>query len=269
MTNGATEVGSAFREGFVEADGFRIRYLEAGEGEPLVMLHAAGGPGLSRAHDLLAQKHRVIAFETPGFGQSPVNERSRSMKDLALTMAQAASNLGLERYGLMGTSFGGKLALWQAAQMPEPIDALVLVAPAAVLPDGFAMPSTPEAMMRAMWAHPDQRPPMPPPDPAVVAKQNAFIARINGLVRDHELEAMLPEVNIPTLVLFGTKDGLIPPEMGRIYREKMPNCNFVLVYDAAHAIAAERPEALVSVVDDFLERKEAFVVSNQSTMINP
>jgi hypothetical protein len=42
--------GQAFVERFVVADGFRIRYLEAGQGEPLVWLHSAGGPNLSRAH---------------------------------------------------------------------------------------------------------------------------------------------------------------------------------------------------------------------------
>ena len=57
-----------FREGFVEADGFRIRYMEAGEGTPLVHLHGAGGMRLTPAHDLLSRHHRVIVFEMPGFG---------------------------------------------------------------------------------------------------------------------------------------------------------------------------------------------------------
>src|SRR5258708_3009164 len=60
--------GAAFREGFVEADGFRIRYAEAGEGAPLVHLHGAGGLRLSRTHDLLAREFRVNALEMTGFG---------------------------------------------------------------------------------------------------------------------------------------------------------------------------------------------------------
>ena len=58
--------GAGFRENHVEADGFRIRYAEAGEGPALVHLHGAGGLRLSPAHDLLAQHFRVIAFEMPG-----------------------------------------------------------------------------------------------------------------------------------------------------------------------------------------------------------
>ena len=178
----------------MEADGFRIRYLEAGQGPALVCLHGAGGPRLSAAHDLLAECYRVIVFEVPGFGQSPVNERSGSMRELAGTMAEAVGSLGIERYSLMGTSFGGKLALWMAVQLPERLE---------------------------------------------------------------------------TLVLFGTEDRMIPPAMGRIYRESLPSCHFVLVYDAGHAIDADRPEAFASVVGDFLARRESFVVTKTSGLIHP
>ena len=80
---------AAFREGFVEADGFRIRYMEAGQGTPLVHLHGAGGMRLTPGHDLLSRHCRVIAFEMPGFGSSPENTRTRTMAELAATMATA------------------------------------------------------------------------------------------------------------------------------------------------------------------------------------
>ena len=124
--------GAAFAERHLDADGFRIRYLEAGQGPPLVHLHGAGGLGSSRAHDLLAERFRVIAFEVPGFGESPENQRSRSMAELARSMARAITVLGLDRFNLMGTSFGGTLALWLAVQHPDRLDALVLESPAAI-----------------------------------------------------------------------------------------------------------------------------------------
>jgi len=122
--------GADFREGHVEADGFRIRYMQAGQGAPLVHLHGAGGLRLTPAHDLLAQRFRVVAFEMPGFGLSPENTKTRSMPELASTMARAAQALGLDTFNLMGTSFGGKTALWLAVQAPERVPALVLEAPA-------------------------------------------------------------------------------------------------------------------------------------------
>ena len=129
-----------FEEKYVEADGFRIRFKEAGQGEPLVCLHGAGGMKTYRSHELLAERHRVILFEVPGFGESPVNERSQSMQELARTMAQAVTNLGIERFNLMGNSFGGKLALWLAVQFPERVQALALVAPAAIRLEGGVPP---------------------------------------------------------------------------------------------------------------------------------
>ena len=57
--------GGAFREGFVEADGFRIRYCEAGQGAPLVHLHGAGGLRLNRAHDPLAERRRRLCGLRP------------------------------------------------------------------------------------------------------------------------------------------------------------------------------------------------------------
>src|SRR5438094_670233 len=163
---------SAFREAHVDADGFRIRYLEAGEGVPLVHLHGAGGLRLTPAHELLAHRFRVVAFEMPGFGDSPVNTRP-------------------------------------------------------------------------------------------------LVQRLLGPHRDADLESRLQDLATPTLVLFGTLDRVIAPAMGRIYKDLMPNCHLVFVYDAGHAISTDRPEAFIEVVVDFLERHEAFVISRAETVIHP
>ena len=261
---------SAFREAFVEADGFRIRYMEAGQGPALVHLHGAGGLRLSPAHDLLAKQFRVVAFEMPGFGASPENAKTQTMSELAATMAAAATKLGLDRYNLMGTSFGSKASLWLALQQPECVLALVLQSPAAIRPEGGAPPpSSPAELARVLYAYPDRQPPSPPPDPAVLAKQQKLVGRLRGPARDRDLETQLPQLQVPTLVVFGTRDRMIPPEMGHLYKELIPNCHLVFVYDAGHAHDAERPEAFVEVVADFLDRREAFVISRNETVIHP
>ena len=214
-----------FREGYVEADGLRIRYLEAGQGVALVHLHEAGGLHLTPAHDLLCRRFRVVAFEIPGSGESPENVRTQSTPELASTMARAVESLGLHTFNLMGTSFGARMALWLALQAPQRVLALVLEAPAAIRPE--------------------------------------------PVERDAELETRLPTLSTPTLVVFGTMDTVIPPEMGRVYKELMPNSHLVFVYDAGHAVSGARPEAFVEVVADFLERHEAFVISRRATVIHP
>src|SRR5947209_4367628 len=148
----------AVREGYVEADGFRIRYQEAGEGTPLVHLHGAGGLRLTPAHELLCRHFRVVAFEMPGFGASPQNNR-------------------------------------------------------------------PEEMARRLYAHPERLAAIPMPDPAIQAKTRPLVLRLRGPDRDAELERRLPDLAAPTLVLFGTLDAVIPPAMGRFYKELIPGCH--------------------------------------------
>ena len=268
--NERTAAGAVFEEDHVEADGFRIRYMEAGHGPPLIHLHGARGLLLTPAHDLLSRQFRVIAFEMPGFGQSPENPRTQSMAELATTMGRAVEKLAIDSFNLMGTSFGGKTALWLALQQREQVLALVLEAPAAIRPEGAQPPSgPPEEMARRLYAHPERLPPIPPPDPAVQVKNQKLVARLRGPDRDADLERQLKELTTPTLVLFGTVDRVIPPEMGHIYKELMPNCHLVFVYDAGHAISTDRPEAFAEVAVDFLERHEAFVISRTPTVIHP
>jgi pimeloyl-ACP methyl ester carboxylesterase len=218
----------------------------------------------------LAKKYRVIAFEMPGFGQSPANATSLSMKDLAQTMAKAAAQLGVDAYALIGTSFGGRVALWQALQAPQRVDLLVLIAPTAAAPEGYAMPIvTHDRVGTLLFAHPENAPAQPQVDPANVAKEMALMQRIQGASRDTELEGKLSEVQTQTLVVFGTADKVVPPEIGRTYRERIPDCHYVLVYDAGHAVAAERPEALTNTIIDFLDLRETFIVSRRDGRVNP
>jgi len=264
------QTDAAFREGSVEADGFRIRFAEAGQGMPLVHLHGAGGMRLTPGHDLLSRHCRVIAFEMPGFGQSPENIRTETISDLAATMAAAVSALGIDKFNLMGTSFGGKVALWLAIQEHQRVQALVLEAPAAIRPPGMQPPSgSPEEVARRLYAHPERLSPLPVADPVVETKTRSLVSRLRGPDRDADLEARMRGVATPTLVLFGTRDSVIPPDMGHIYKELMPNCHLVFVYDAGHAISTDRPEAFTEVTVDFLERHEAFVINRTETVIHP
>ena len=159
--------------------------MQAGEGTPLIHLHGAGGLGLSRGLELLTARHRVIAFEMPGFGRSAENIRTADTKDMAATMATAIASLGIDRYNVLGTSFGAKVALWLAVLHPDRVIGLVLESPAAIRPAGAVPPSgTPEEIARAIYAHPDRMPPLPAPDPAIAAQTRAIAMRLRGPDRD-------------------------------------------------------------------------------------
>src|SRR5580700_7719904 len=118
-------IGESLTLAFVEAGGFRIRYVQAGNGHAIVYLHEAGDLQLSPSRELLAQTFRVIALELPE------SRRSASVEDIARDVNAAVTALGIERYSVMGTSFGSTIALWMAILRPESVEAIVLSAPAA------------------------------------------------------------------------------------------------------------------------------------------
>jgi len=261
-----------FSEHYVDADGFRMRYLEAGDGAPVVWLHGAGGLHLKNGHHLLADSHHVIAIEMPGFGASEVNQRHQTSREMAVSLVEAIRAIGVRDVSVWGTSFGARIALWLAIEAPEVVDKIVLEAPIAILPEGHRPPNdaSPEQFRKRFYAHPERVLDPAPPDPAVMQKQMGLVMRLIGPnARDAELERRMPGLGKSTLVLIGTLDGIVSADWGREYMRLLPNCNFMLVYDAAHEIASDRPEAFAATVGDFLQRGDAFVVGQKSTVIFP
>jgi len=88
-------------------------------------------------------------------------------------------------------------------------------------------------------------------------------------VQHPELGARLREVKAPTLVLVGTRDRSGSREAGHMCREQIPSCHLLLVYDAGHTLAADRREACLSPIGEFLEQGEGFIVFHESQMIRP
>jgi pimeloyl-ACP methyl ester carboxylesterase len=123
--------------------------------------------------------------------------------------------------------------------------------------DGFNLMGSASAGATALWL-------------ALQAPERvqALVLEAPGAIADG-LEGRLEELVTPTLVLCGTRDTVVPPAAGRAYKALIPGCHLVFVYDAGHAIAADRPEAVAEVVADFLERREAFVISRTPTVIHP
>lgn len=117
---------------FVEVDGVRLHYIDRGEGPPLVMLHGMGalvqdflGSGLV---DRVAERHRVIAFDRPGYGYSdrPRGQVWTPAAQAALIHA-ALVKLGIERPVVLGHSWGTQPALALALDFPDEVSGLVLL----------------------------------------------------------------------------------------------------------------------------------------------
>ncbi|WP_033288201.1 alpha/beta fold hydrolase [Amycolatopsis jejuensis] len=257
-------------EASVHVDGFDIRYRTAGTGDPLVFLHGAGGPAPARTHEILAQDFRVILFEMPGFGGSPANSRHTHAAQLADTMHEAAKQVAGGRYTLIGTSFGSRIASWLAVRHATEIDALVLLAPTGILPDGFR-PPTVETMLGSragLYAHPEQIEMRPQLSRETAVRQAEVVGRLLT-PRDEELEDAYRTLSVPTLLLFGTEDRRIPPDLARRYLELNPEFAMLFVYDAAHVLEEERPEATADAIGAFARHRLGFVVNHSDNRVFP
>ena len=117
---------------FVEVDGSRLHYVERGSGSPVILLHGNGVTlqdfQASGVLDLVAKRHRVIAFDRPGFGYS---DRHRSTvwtpQAQATLIAAALDQLGIERAVVVGHSWGALVALAMALDHPRAVGGLILL----------------------------------------------------------------------------------------------------------------------------------------------
>jgi pimeloyl-ACP methyl ester carboxylesterase len=258
----------SFSHRSISAAGFDITYYEAGEGTPLVVLPGAGGPNLGPAYDALALQFRVIMIELPGWGMQPNDVAD--FDGLADQVIAAIDALGLATFHLLGTSLGGACVLHLATRHPERVISLTLESPAKLREDSVNPAELPpEQFVPAFRSHPERGLPMAPPDPEFMGRVWPTVTRLMGDgMLDDAFADRLRALQTRTLVLFGQNDGIINPINGRTYRQLMPNSVLMYVYDAAHEIAQDRPEAFVDVVSDFVRRGMNFIVNDADRLIN-
>jgi pimeloyl-ACP methyl ester carboxylesterase len=208
----------------------------------------------------------------PGWGKQS-DYPCETLEQLATTVAAAVAAIGIDRYDLLGTSLGGAVATQLALDYPERVRSLVLAAPATFRVGATLMApgASPETMLRRFRVHPERTPAFELPNPEAVAQRWPMINRLlaSRPEYDDEVAARLPSCHVPTLVVFGDRDGIVPAENGRTFRRLMPNCTYLLIHDAAHDIQGDRPEAFAETVSDFLRRGILFLIPETSTRINP
>ncbi|MBM4256436.1 MAG: alpha/beta hydrolase [Deltaproteobacteria bacterium] len=102
-----------------------------------------------------------------------------------------------------------------------------------------------------------------------VVSRVILVAPTRAILQHPQLAAKLGEVKAPTLVLVGTRDRSGAREVGQLCRAQIPVCHLLFVYDAGETIAAERRDACLSPMTEFLEKGEGFIVSQESQLIRP
>ena len=243
---------------------WKTRVLSAGEGEPIVFLHGAGGLFWDPFLDGLAQSRRVIAPEHPGSGGSQGVEHLEDLLDLVLYYGELLDALGLPTATLVGHSFGGMVAAEIAATNPERVPKLVLVAPIGLWRDDHPIPDIsgipPETLPGLLLADPDGPAAaavrMPDPTDAdglfQAAMTMASVLQFIWPLPDKGLDRRLYRVKAETLLIWGAQDGLVDPAYGADFAAGIAGARLEIIEGAGHLPQIEQSAKVLSLVTDFL-----------------
>jgi len=239
-----------------------LRVSEAGTGRPLMHLHSAGGPRFSPVVQSLTRKHRAICPTVPGFDGTATLPKVKTINDISDLYAEfIRKELGSEKVDVMAESFGGWIALWLAVRHPDLIDHLVLEGPAGLRAGGKGgLPADPAERHRQLYAVPERAPAETRSDAVLDANRKVVVAYGAGVAFDDALAAKLETIAARTLIVMGYKERIIPVETGHLLKAKIPHSHLTYVFGAAHAIEFDQPKRVGTLIADFLERGESFIV---------
>lgn len=261
----------------VEVGGLRIAYQRAGAGPPLVLLHGYVGDGPTtwrRQLDGLSDRFTVLAWDAPGAGGSADPPAAFGLAGYADCLAGFIDRLGLEQPHVAGLSFGGILALELYRRHPA-IPATLLLASAYAgwagsLPAEVAQQRLQQALALAELSSeefvgtllPTMFSPTTPPE-AVEAFRASMLAfhpagfRAMARASAENLREVLPQVNVPTLLLYGDKDVRASLTVAEDLHAAIPGSTLVVLPDAGHLCNIEAPEAFNRAVRNFLRDRRS------------
>jgi 2-hydroxy-6-oxonona-2,4-dienedioate hydrolase len=240
--------------------GQRIRYIEAGSGPTVILLHGLGGSSSNWILNInaLAAKHRVIVPDQVGFGKSDkplINYRVGTYVDF---LERLYRELKIERATLVGNSMGGWVAALYAITYPERVERLVLVDAAGFAPPkNFDVkqlaglnPSTREGMRRlaALVFYDKQR---FTTDDAIDLMLTQRLSAGDGYTiqsliesiarREDMLDGRLARLKQPTLIIWGRQDGLAPlAEFGERFKREIPGAELIVFDRCGHVPMVEK-----------------------------
>jgi pimeloyl-ACP methyl ester carboxylesterase len=225
-------------------DGLSIRYQVGGEGPAVLLLHGWGGSieSFAPVYEDLVKSYTVYAIDFPGFGQSSLPPMPWGVADYAALTLQAMDCLNLDRPHLIGHSHGGRVAIMLAAQHPQRVGKLVLVASAGVR-------GRRSLKARLKW---------------LISRLGKCLGRYGGRlganVRDRiyrriesqdyanagslrptlvkvvneNLKPLLPRITSPTLLVWGADDREVPLSAAKIMARSIPQAQLVVFENAGH-----------------------------------
>jgi pimeloyl-ACP methyl ester carboxylesterase len=244
---------------------------------PIVLVHGLGGTWRSfgQVPERLAERYRVVAIDLPGFGRSkPLPDRTFPLDVVGDRLAEALDDLGIDRHLLVGHSMGGGVAIAYAAERPQRVSGLVLIAPAGLVASGAVRPS-----WRRPGLHRLGREATRFAEPLLVASGRLRRAALSRLVHDPDalrradvlalvrgsvrgratgpagieivhagLLDRIDRLTMPTVVIWGERDHVVGPGGAARFARALPDGRLVFLPDTGHLPQLERPDEVVQAI---------------------
>lgn len=282
----------------VELPGAEVNYAEVGEGEPILFVHGLAGCWRNWLENVpwFGRSYRAIALDLPGFGDSPKPSWEISMGNYGRLIHDFCERLGLDRVAaLVGNSMGGFVSTEAVIQQPERFERLVLVSAAGI---SFA-----EAKGRRVNAAARSIEAMAPrfltgdrkfllnrpagrkiafgrvvrnPNklrPELLKEQTTpglgapgFADAMVSIV-GYDTRERLPEIEIPTLVVWGLNDQIVPVEAALGYHRLIPHSRLEIFERTGHLPQLERPARFNPMVEQFIESSRPLEAAQDDTVI--
>lgn len=260
-------MASGWREEMMQAGEINLQVFHGGRGDPLLVLHGAGGnPGWMPYHEALAEHFHVYAPSHPGFGASDRPDWTDRLHDLAYIYRWFLDASDLGPLPVIGFSMGGWLAAEMAAMCPDLIRRMALVGAAGMKPsegeitDIFLI--TPEEVGELRFYDKTQVPQYdelfgqePAPEQqqtAVWDREMAALLTWKPYMYNPKMPFLMAQVKTPTLVIWGREDAIVPVNCGERYQQAIPGAKLRVIDHCGHSPQLEKPQAFLDTVLPFL-----------------
>ncbi len=260
---------------YANNSGVKIYWEERGEGDPVLLIMGLGYTldMWYRTAPVLSQHYRTISFDNRGVGRSDVPPGPYSVSAMAADAAAVMDSAGVERAHVFGISMGGMIAQEFALQYPERVRSLILGCtshggPEAVLADAEVVTTlmargtmSVEEGVRAMVPFIyDPATPRERVEEDLAIRRRTFptaagyFAQVQGIFA-FESRSRLSQLKVPTLVVHGESDRLVPPENGRRMVRLISGARLVMLPRASHIFPTDQPDAAHQAILRFLSEQ--------------
>ncbi len=222
--------------------GRTLRYSRRGQGPPLILIHGLSGSGRWWRFNApaLSATHEVLTLELIG---------GVGVQDAARLIVAWIEHLDLPPASVVGHSMGGQIALYVAAFAPARVSNLVLACASGLLRASWWKVAL--NLPRAGFSGRPRFVPVVLRDSLRTGLPNLYRSA-RDLLRD-DVEALLPTITTPTLVIWGARDPLVPPQLGQHLARRIPGARYVELSRAGHVVMVDQPAAFNQAVLDFLD----------------